>query len=51
MKKNTVILAILFVLMLVARVEVSGKSRQVHEQVVEFITKNLSAWGGKVKKN
>jgi 1-acyl-sn-glycerol-3-phosphate acyltransferase len=29
----------------------SGKSREVHEQVVEFITQNLCAWGGKVKKN
>ena len=29
----------------------SGKSREIHQQVVEFISKNLSAWGGKVKKN
>ena len=29
----------------------SGKSREVHQQVVEFITQNLTAWGGKVKKN
>jgi 1-acyl-sn-glycerol-3-phosphate acyltransferase len=28
---------------------VSGKSREVHQQVVEFITQNLSAWGGKIK--
>ena len=28
---------------------VSGKSREVHRQVVNFITKNLLAWGGKVK--
>ena len=30
---------------------VSGKSREIHQQVVEFITKNLSAWGGKIKEN
>jgi 1-acyl-sn-glycerol-3-phosphate acyltransferase len=31
---------------------VSGKkSREVHQQVVEFITQNLSAWGGKIKGN
>jgi 1-acyl-sn-glycerol-3-phosphate acyltransferase len=29
----------------------SGKSREIHQQVVEFISKNLSGWGGKVKKN
>ena len=29
----------------------SGKSREIHQQVVEFISKNLCAWGGKVKKN
>jgi len=29
----------------------SGKSREIHQQVVEFITQNLIAWGGKVKKN
>ena len=28
---------------------VSGKSKEVHQQVVEFITQNLSAWGGKIK--
>jgi 1-acyl-sn-glycerol-3-phosphate acyltransferase len=28
---------------------VSGKSREVHRQVVEFITQNLSAWGAKIK--
>jgi 1-acyl-sn-glycerol-3-phosphate acyltransferase len=28
---------------------VSGKSREVHQQVVEFITQNLSAWGVKIK--
>lgn len=28
---------------------VSGKSREVHHQVVEFITQNLSAWGGEIK--
>jgi 1-acyl-sn-glycerol-3-phosphate acyltransferase len=33
-------------------ISVSGKkSREVHQQVVEFITQNLSAWGGKVKEN
>ena len=30
---------------------VSGKSREIHQQVVEFISKNLSAWGGTVKRN
>ena len=30
---------------------VSGKSREVHQQVVEFITNNLSAWGVKIKRN
>ena len=28
---------------------VSGKSRDVHQQVVEFITQSLLGWGGKVK--
>ena len=27
----------------------SGKSRDIHRQVVEFITQNLSAWGMKIK--
>jgi 1-acyl-sn-glycerol-3-phosphate acyltransferase len=30
---------------------VSGKSREIHQQVVDFITQNLTAWGGKVKGN
>ena len=30
---------------------VSGKSRDVHQQVVDFITQNLLAWGGRVKGN
>ena len=30
---------------------VSGKSREIHQQVVEFISQNLTAWGGKVKGN
>ena len=30
---------------------VNGKSRDVHQQVVEFITQNLLAWGGRVKGN
>ncbi|MEE4264413.1 MAG: lysophospholipid acyltransferase family protein [Desulfobacteraceae bacterium] len=30
---------------------VSGNSREVHQQVVEFIAQNLSAWGGKIKEN
>ncbi len=30
---------------------VSGRSREIHRQVVEFITQNLSAWGGKLKGN
>ena len=28
---------------------VSGTSREVHQQVVEFIPHNLSAWGVKIK--
>jgi 1-acyl-sn-glycerol-3-phosphate acyltransferase len=28
---------------------VSGNGREVHLQVVEFITQNLSAWGVKIK--
>ena len=28
---------------------VEGKSRDVHRQVVDFITQNLLAWGGRVK--
>ena len=32
------------------RIRVDGsKSRDVHRQVVEFITQNLLAWGGRVK--
>ena len=30
---------------------VSGKSRDIHQQVVEFIARNLLAWGGRVKTN
>jgi 1-acyl-sn-glycerol-3-phosphate acyltransferase len=29
----------------------SGKSKENHQQVVEFITRNLLAWGGKIKAN
>ena len=29
----------------------SGKSREIHQQVVDFITHNLSAWGGEIKPN
>ena len=32
-------------------VVVEGKGRQTHEHVVEFISQNLTAWGGKVKGN
>jgi 1-acyl-sn-glycerol-3-phosphate acyltransferase len=28
---------------------VSGKNKEVHQQVVKFITQNLSAWGVKIK--
>ena len=31
-------------------VAVEGKGRQAHQQVIEFISENLTAWGGKVKK-
>ena len=30
---------------------VSGKSREIHQQVVDFISQSLTAGGGKVKKN
>ncbi len=30
---------------------VSGKSREIHQQVVDFISQNLTAWGGRVKGN
>ena len=32
-------------------VVVEGKGRQTHQHVVEFISQNLTAWGGKVKGN
>ncbi len=32
-------------------VSASGKSREIHQYVVDFITQNLTAWGGKVKGN
>ena len=30
---------------------VEGKGRQAHQQVIEFITQNLLAWGGRIKGN
>jgi len=30
-------------------IPVTGKSKEVHQQVVEFISQNLTAWGGTVK--
>jgi 1-acyl-sn-glycerol-3-phosphate acyltransferase len=32
-------------------IPVSGKSRDIHQQVVDFISQNLTAWGGKVRGN
>ena len=29
----------------------TGKSKEIHKQVVDFITQNLIAWGGKIKEN
>jgi len=29
----------------------TGKSREIHQQVVDFVTRNLTAWDGKVKMN
>jgi 1-acyl-sn-glycerol-3-phosphate acyltransferase len=32
-------------------ISVEGKGRQAHQQVIDFISQNITAWGGKVKGN